>query len=109
MPLESFCAATLVGPSALPRRVERGHQSVGCLPATVDTRCTLDEPPLVVGRLDQAHGVLRRRGRLIAPFESLEDHELLRVSLVLKLERKLLVDVQRLFAPTVLRKRDVRR
>ncbi len=41
----------LVGPSALPRRVECGHQSVGCLPATADTGRTLDQPPLIIGRL----------------------------------------------------------
>jgi hypothetical protein len=64
----------LVGPEALPRRVERGHHPVGCLPATVDPGRTLDDPPLIVGRLDRAHGVPRRRGRLIELPQRFGDH-----------------------------------
>jgi hypothetical protein len=71
---EPAWAQRLVGPSALPRRVECGHQSIGRLPATADVGLALDEPPLLVGRLERAHGVPCRRGRLIELPQRFGDH-----------------------------------
>jgi hypothetical protein len=78
MPSPCRCKASarrrLVGPSALPRRVECGHQSVGCLPATADAGRTLDEPPLIVGRLGRAYGVPCRCVRVIELPQRFGDH-----------------------------------
>jgi hypothetical protein len=49
----------------LPRRIKRRHQPVGRLPATVDPGGALDQPPLVLGRLDRVQRLPGRRGGLV--------------------------------------------
>jgi transposase-like protein len=51
----------------------RGDGGLTSIPATFDTDRALDEPPLILGRVDRVHGIPRRRGRPVEPLQGVGD------------------------------------